>query len=194
MECDLNRTGELVQAGDIDVLERILCCHGEKLRAIGRCRCRTEQEAQDAVQDALLAAGERLESYRGDGDVVAWIGRMVANACHRMRRGRKNDPALHATDAPLASQDNPERAAGRRELAEALVDALSTLKPEDQTLLRLAAVDGYTGPELAVEMNLSAQAVRARLSRARRRVRRTLEENGFSGESVTLWGEDASSR
>lgn len=87
--CDPDRLIELARAGDPEALERMTRCYGSRLIAVGRAHCRDAERARDAVQDALLAATEHLDDFRGDGSLEGWLVRMVARACYRMRRGRK---------------------------------------------------------------------------------------------------------
>lgn len=167
--CDPDLIASLVRSGSPDALDRIARCYGERLLAVGLRQCRLPVEAEDAVQDALLLAGEHLTDYRGEGSVEAWVSVMVSRACARMRRGRKNDPALHTSAVePPARRPDPEDLAAQRELVGVV---LAGLGPEDTRLLWMADVEGRKAPEIAALEGLSAAAVRARLSRARRRVR-----------------------
>ncbi len=159
-------------------------CFGRRLLDVGRRYCRTEAEAEDAIQDALLSAGQHLQDFRGEGSVEGWLVRMVANACHHLRRGRKNDPTLHDVSYVLtAEKANPEDLAQAGELSQALGKALIALPPQDRTIVLLAEAEGWTGPEIAERVGLSPGAVRVRLSRARaklrERLRQALEVNDF---------------
>jgi RNA polymerase sigma-70 factor (ECF subfamily) len=176
MQCDPERVAALVRAGDLAALDSLTRCHGERLLAVARRWCRSDAEAEDAVQDALLAAGTHLGDWRGEGSVEGWVVRVVTRACTRMRRGRKNDPALHATDLDVAD-GTPDAAwlAERADLTRALGEALAQLSPEDRAMLVLAEAEGWTGPEIAARTGLTPEAVRARLSRARKRARAHLE-------------------
>jgi RNA polymerase sigma-70 factor (ECF subfamily) len=177
--CRSDELLELVRAGDLEALDRITRCFGDRLLGVGRRRCRNEEDAQDAVQDTLLNAGRNLRSFRGDGSLEGWLVRMVANACYRMRRGRKNDPSLHTTEAQLSSGDeSPEQATARGEVGDALEEALLSLSPEDRAILILAEGQGWTGAEISDRMNLSPGAVRTRLTRIRQRLRRSLTPVG----------------
>jgi RNA polymerase sigma-70 factor (ECF subfamily) len=173
--CDPEELVRLARAGDVAALDRLTRCQGDRLLAVGRRHCRSEEEARDAVQDALISAATHLPDYRGEGGVDAWVVSMVARACGRMRRGRKNDPHLHTFDVDLLSEtDDPEREAARAELARTLHGALEELDPLDRAVLWLAEGAGWTGPEIAERLGTSADAVRARLTRARRRLKERL--------------------
>ncbi len=176
--CDPSEVAGLMKTGDMAALDRMTRCYGDRLLAVGRRYCRTETEAEDAVQDALLSAGQHLRDFRGSGSVEGWLVRMVANACHHMHRGRKNDPKLHDVTAVLESGSaSPEDAALSGQLSQALGEALLTLKPQDRAVVLLAEAEGWTGPEIAEKLDISAGAVRTRLSRARARLRDHLAES-----------------
>ncbi len=176
--CDPKQIVPLMRDGDLAALDQLTRCYGERLLAYGRRRCATEEHARDAVQDALLAAGEHLEDFRDEGSVEGWLVRMVGRACSRMRRGRKNDPALHAdlSVVPVSAPGpSPEDEVFQAELAARLGEALLALPPMDRAVLLLSDAEGYKGPEVAVALGLSHDAVRSRLARVRRRLRDALE-------------------
>ncbi len=176
--CDPKRLVALVQAGDIDALDYITRCYGNRLLAVGRRYCRDNDRAQDAVQDALLSAGEHLQDFRGDGSVEGWLIRMVTNACRRMQRGRKNDPGLHAEldddSSPAIAQISPEEITERGELAVALGEALLRLPARDRALLLLSDAEDWRATELAEALKVTPASLRTRMSRARKRLREQL--------------------
>ncbi len=176
LECDPDELVRLLRAGDLEALAAVTTCFGERMRAEARRTCRSEAEAEDAVQDAALAAWRYGPGFRGEGRVERWLVRLVATACNRLRRGLKNDQALHLTDVELmADEDGPELLAARAELAERLAEALSALSPRDQAILMLADGEGWRSAEIAAELSMTPGAVRTRLSRAHRRLKRALE-------------------
>ncbi len=177
--CDAHQIVSLMRAGDLQALDHLGRCYGQRLLEYGRRRCGEEQRAQDAVQDALLSAGEHLTDFRGEGSVEGWLVRMVAHACSRMRRGRKNDFRLHddVADVPLATHviESPEYATWRGQIASRLGDALMGLDPKDRAVVLLSDAEGFKGPEIATALGLSHDAVRTRLSRARKKLRGVLD-------------------
>jgi RNA polymerase sigma factor (sigma-70 family) len=162
-----------MQAGDIAALDRFAREHGARLLAVARRACRSRDDAEDAVQQALVQASSSMRGFRGDGDPVAWLATLVARSCYRMNRA--NDPARTAEladDVPCACED-PEDMARTRELGARLGDALMTL-PRVERLLFLLAAEGWTTDELAAHFSLTGDAVRGRMKRARKILRAAL--------------------
>ncbi len=178
--CDADELARLLKAGDIEVLDRVTRCFGDRLMIEARRRCRSPEEADDAVQDAALSAWRYGPGYRGEGRVDRWLVRLVATACNRMRRGMKRDASLHITDEELSSdEESPEQLAARSQLAEAVGKALLALPPKDRAIVLLADGKGWTGPEIAESLDMSPGSVRTRLSRAHARLRGSLEDEGL---------------
>jgi RNA polymerase sigma-70 factor (ECF subfamily) len=173
--CSPDRLTALVKSGDPKALDHVTRCYGDRLLAAGRRHCRTVDEAEDAVQDALVTAATKLDSFRGDGSLEGWLVRIVASACRRMSRGRKNSEELHDDRVELlVASSSPESEAGQHELGDALSSALLELDPEDRLIVLLSEVDGFDAPEVAGRVGLSPGAVRTRLSRIRGRLRAAL--------------------
>lgn len=174
--CDSDELVTLLRSGDVEVLDRLTRCYGDQLLAAARRSCSSEEDAQDAVQDAALGAWKYGPGYRGEGRVDRWLVRLVATACNRLRRGMKNDPKLHQADVELTSDDaSPEVLAARAQLAVTLGEVLQDLPPRDRGILILADAQGWTGPEIARALDMTPGAVRTRLSRTHAALRKKLD-------------------
>src|SRR5512143_791088 len=139
LQCDPHAIAALVRAGDVAALDRMTRCFGDRLVAVGKKACGCADRAEDAVQDALYAAGLHLADFRGDGSLESWLAAMVVRACRRMQRGGKNAP--HATlddDAPSPDAASPEAEAARGELMHRVGEAIVDLDPTDRAILVLA--------------------------------------------------------
>lgn len=142
--------------------------------------------AEDAAQDAFLAAYRNIRSFRGQS-FRAWLMRIAANGCTDELRRRSRRPAL-SLDAPPpggdAPPDPPDRAPGPE--AEALraeqqgvVQAALLRLPEDQRLaVVLCDMQGYAYEEIAEATGVSIGTVKSRISRGRERLRVMLREEG----------------
>ena len=174
--CDPSDLVALMRSGDLEALDRFSRCYGPRLVSVARKSCRLEIDAEDAVQDAMVEAARTMESYRGEGSPLAWLSTLVVRRCNRLGRGQKNDPTLHTVDAELScSCHGPEGLAEHAELAQRLSSALLALSETDRLAVMLAN-EGFTGPEIADELGLSANAVRGRLKRSRAVLRESLAD------------------
>ena len=121
------------------------------------------QEAEDAVQDAFVKFLEKApDQLEHPG---AWLMRVLVNGCKsRLRlRWRQTVPLPDTLPAP-----GPEE---RRELEE-----LFALPPEDRAVIHLFYYEGYSTDEIARITGRRPGTVRARLTRARQKLRKLLEE------------------
>jgi RNA polymerase sigma-70 factor (ECF subfamily) len=179
--CSAERLMQLVREGRADALDQITRCYSQRLLQAGRKHCRTSSEAEDAVQDALMSAGEQLTALRDDRKLERWLVKVVASACRRLSRGQKNDAAVHDATVELVSDDDPERATARRELGRVLERLLLALPPGDRSLLLLAELEDFSADEIGAQLGMTGGAVRTRLSRLRKTLTATLEKEIDAG-------------
>jgi RNA polymerase sigma-70 factor (ECF subfamily) len=118
-----------------------------------------EAEAEDAVQDGLVAAWRRLSSLRRPSAFSPWLSRVVVRAC--FKRVRRRRPWLPLDDAPepLAVTD-PGGAVDVERL-------LAALAPRQRAVMHLTVVEGMSDSEIAAVLDISAAGVRAHRRRAR---------------------------
>jgi RNA polymerase sigma-70 factor (TIGR02960 family) len=137
------------------------------------------EQAQDAVQEALLRAWRGRASFDGGPGARAWLYRIVTTTCFDIlraaqRRGERFEsiadvPWLQpCPDALLDAAAEPEGAAIRRETVELAYLAVIQLLPARQrAALLLRDVQGYSAAETASILDLSVAAVTSALQRAR---------------------------
>ena len=121
------------------------------------------QEAEDAVQDAFVAFLEKAPAQLEHPG--AWLMRVLVNGCRsRLRLAwRRECPLPETLPAP-----GPEE---RRE-----VEELFSLPPQDRAVLHLFYYEGYSTGEIAQMTGHRPGTVRARLTRARQRLRKLIGE------------------
>ncbi len=101
------------RAGDPDAFAELVRRHRDRLWAVALRTLGDREEAADAVQEALLSAFRRADTFRGDAAVTTWLHRIVVNAClDRVRRRTARpttplgelDPAQRGDDVASAEQ------------------------------------------------------------------------------------------
>jgi RNA polymerase sigma-70 factor (ECF subfamily) len=163
------------KAGDPRLLEDLFSCFRGDLLAFLRRRCGNTGDADDAMQDAFVAAARYLNSYRGETTLKNWLYRLASSACMRMRRGRKNDPKLHAAFddgvSPAVAQMGKTIEAALEARLMPLQATLKELNATDRAVLVLRDGQELSTREVARELRLSEAAVKSRLHRARKAIR-----------------------
>ncbi|MFN2471072.1 MAG: bifunctional nuclease domain-containing protein [Gaiellaceae bacterium] len=166
---------ELVEAargGDTASFAALVDRHYARTRALARALA--GDEGEDVAQEAVLQAFLGLEHLREPARFGPWLYGIAANLARmRLRRRVLYDVALLRVDG--AGRDaRPEQAAEEAEAAALVRDALDELAPAQRQAVLLHDVAGYSAGEIAVGVGSSSGAVRVRLHRARRELRRRL--------------------
>lgn len=154
------------------------------IRFVMRCGAGL-QEAQDATQEAFLAAW--IELGRGRWAEIAnlrgWIRRVALYQCRRLQGRSKKGQALPVSDLADMPQPGPDHA----DLTEGIIfvnEALSVLDPELRAVMAFD-MDGFTASESGRLLGLTDQQIRDRRKKARRILAKHLAGvNALKGESV----------
>ena len=143
-----------------DEVERL----APSLRRIAYSIVRNEHDAQDAVQQALLAVWARRECVEF-ARLKPYLTRAVMNACRDIQRARQK--AIPMKEMPEMIYQPPDGV---------LADAVERLQEELRLPLLLHYMEGYKLAEIAGALGQSLPQVTSRLFRARKRLKRMLEE------------------
>src|SRR5262245_35932779 len=82
----------LIASGDHAAFERLMRLHNRRLYRVARAALRDDVEAEDALQEAYLAAYRSIRQFRGDASLSTWLSRLVLNEClGRLRRRQRRE-------------------------------------------------------------------------------------------------------
>jgi RNA polymerase sigma-70 factor (ECF subfamily) len=173
---------ELIAAlrrGEEPALGALLSRHAPQIYRFGLKMCRDPEDAKDVVQDTLLAAARGIREFRGASSLSTWLYTIARSFCIKKRRGAMTSAVVSLDDEPGAAQMPsaelpPDDAAASHELGAALEGAIASLAPMYREVLLLRDVEGLSAAEVAEVLELSVDAVKSRLHRARADVRAKL--------------------
>jgi RNA polymerase sigma factor (sigma-70 family) len=139
-------------------------------------------EAEDVAQEACLHAFLSLSRLRAPERFGAWLYGIAVNLCRLRLRARRSIYALEDWEGGRVAQGftwaeaqlSPEAAYEIRELHAVVLNAIALLPPEQQVVVRLHYLDGLTLTEIGVLAGAPLGTVKARLHRARERLRASL--------------------
>ena len=173
--------------GDPAAMERLLTRVQEVAWRFSVAVCGHADDAEDAMQEALLKTYRYTSSIREPEAFRPWLHRTVKNACLMNRRKRVHEPRrLESLDQPHAAGDraaydppdpgrNPEQLAANSRLKGRLQQAMRGLPPSQRAIVFLREMQGLSTREVAHVMGISEDNVKTRLSRARKALQTALE-------------------
>lgn len=142
----------------------------------------SREMADDLTHDTFLSAYESLPKLRPDSNIAPWLYRIATNRFRDVLRRKKVISWMPWGDSPrdeahLACEGGEEKLPER----EAVQSALAQMKSDYAMCLVLRLAEGFSSEETAQILNISPEAVRMRLSRARQMFKSAYEA-GEKGE------------
>jgi RNA polymerase sigma-70 factor (ECF subfamily) len=166
-----------VRSGDTAVFEILMRRYNQRLFRAARAILRDDADAEDAVQQAYLAAYAHLDQFAGTARFSTWLTRIaIREALGKLRtRKRRGEVELDVQQEETMMKDepdeSPEQYANRRELSGILEAAVDGLPEIYRVVFMMREVEQLSTSECADVLELSEEAVKVRLHRARAMLR-----------------------
>jgi RNA polymerase sigma-70 factor (ECF subfamily) len=138
------------------------------------------EDARDIVQEALVQAFIKLETYRRTSAFYTWLYRIAFNVAISYRRRRRPTVAVDCSREamgvdPMDHEDGPTERLEQEERCRQVRQALNQLCEEHRAILVLREMDGCCYETIAEILELPVGTVRSRLHRARLQLRDQLK-------------------
>jgi RNA polymerase sigma-70 factor (ECF subfamily) len=150
------------QKGDRHAFERLVEEHQHRMYTLAARVLGSREDADDAVQEALVRAWLALPRFRGDARFSTWLYRIVVNAAHDVRAKRRAVPV----EEPPEPADPRDRFA-EQELSGELQRALGALDESYRMAVVLYDVLGCSYAEIAEMTGVAEGTVKSRIFRGR---------------------------
>jgi RNA polymerase sigma-70 factor (ECF subfamily) len=165
-----------VLAGDAAAERALYDAHVDRVyRLCWRLAGGDRDLAQDFAQETFVRAFDRLSAFRGDAALSTWLHAIAVsvslNGLRRHRRRQQCETSLNGNTA-AAAVTAPDATAP--ELRARLREAIAALPDRYRTVFVLYDVEGYTHEEIGRVLDMPTGTSKARLSRARARLRQAL--------------------
>lgn len=176
------------KAGNYGAFEELVNRYEKKIYRLGLNVTGNPEDAEDLLQETFLKAFQHLPTFREDSRFYTWIVRIAINEGLMKLRKRRSSKEVSVEDSsnnedgdvtPREFADwrpNPEQELERVEMETILRNAAKGLPVTFRTVFFLRDVEGLSTEETAEMLNLSEGAVKARLFRARLRLREELSK------------------
>jgi RNA polymerase sigma-70 factor (ECF subfamily) len=192
---------DLARAGDGDAFRRLVGPYERELQVHCYRMLGSVQDAEDAMQDALLAAWQGIAGFEGRASVRTWLYRVTTSRCLNVRRSARRRQGTMPPGPPPpeptrlgevtwlepypdglleglpAAEPGPEaRYEAREAISLAFITAVQRLPPRQRAVLILRDVLGFAASEAARILESTEDAVTSALKRARTTLRTQLPE------------------
>lgn len=169
-----------IRAGDRPLFEILMRRHNRRVFRAARAIVRSDDVAEDVMQEAYVAAYEHLADFGGRARFATWLTRIVIHAAlRRVRLGKRveltDDIEAYEEQIEMSRKSSdPERIATDREIARAIEVAIDELPEVFRVVFMLRAVEQLSVAETAEALGIPEDTVKTRLHRARAAIQRRL--------------------
>ncbi|MCU0622356.1 MAG: sigma-70 family RNA polymerase sigma factor [Gemmatimonadaceae bacterium] len=165
-------------AGEASAFALFLQRHEAAVYRYAHLLTRDRADAEEATQDAFVAAWRGAAGFRGGETARPWLLAITRREVIRQRRARRDEPTEAETLEVLADQAGwgDPAAAGGASSAERIGLALDALPAGDRDVLVLRDIEGLAPDAAAEQLGLSVAAFKSRLHRARLKLAAALRE------------------
>ncbi len=184
-ERDMNLV-ERFRKGDPKAFDRIFHEYSGPLLGFLTRMCGNAQDAEEGVQDTLLAVFRYLDGFRGEASLKNWIFRIAVSACLKKKRrmrplqragiegneictaGRQGFPYPSEESIGAASWiSNPEKLLLDEEFRRVLVQGVASMPQMYKMVINLRDFEGFSTQEVSEMLGITEATVKVRLHRAR---------------------------
>lgn len=176
------------RGGDRDAFGELVEQYRDNVYRLAYRMCGNAYDADEAAQEAFVAAWRALPNFRGDAKFSTWLYRLTTNAAiDVMRREKRHQTVGDGEMIEVADDaDSPQETVERTEQQEAVQEALATLSEEYREVLLLRYMKELDYAEIAEVLQLPSGTVKSRINRAKAALKNALLKSGniFGGSSV----------
>lgn len=176
---------ERIVAGDSSLFELLMRRHNQRVYRTARAILGSDLEAEDVMQETYVRAYQHLAEFEGRARFSTWLTRIAIHEALARRRKHSHQESIDALpewernsmEASLTRPaPDPERQAFGHEIGRLIEDAVESLPGTYRVVFVLRDVEQMDTAEAAAALDLTEQAVKVRLHRARGLLRRALHK------------------
>ena len=181
-----------LQAGESGAFETLLRDYGPRLLRLARRLLPNEEDARDALQDAMVNVYRSIGNFESGSALLTWLHRIVVNSALMKLRTRKRHPEedieqylprfledghqrIPSTPWTKSAPESAQSVLEREELRAAVRAAIDKLPEAYRIVLQLRDIEELSTAETAEILGVTSNVVKIRLHRARQALRTLLD-------------------
>ena len=180
MSAQINELVTLAKNGDADAFGELYELYYKEMYYYACCVTGSNDLAQDAVSEAVLAAFRQIGSLKKAEAFKGWLFKILCASCKRYYTENQHKKAIVYLDSDTHSDEEPA-VSEDLDISLDLRRALSMLADDEREIVLLNTVSGYKSHEIAKILGINAATVRSKLRRALKKMKNMLEETTAKG-------------
>lgn len=180
-----------VKKKQIGAFEQLVRKYQDRVYNLSFRFLREREIAEEVAQDVFVSIYKHIDGFKGEAKFSTWLFRVVANHCHNKSKylRRRRHKLQDSIDVPIETEDgerkreladdpslSPEELSTRRNMNEAIQDAISHLDEDHRVIVLLRDVEDLSYEEIGEILGLPEGTVKSRLHRARNELRERLSK------------------
>ncbi len=149
-----------------------------------------KEEAKDALQDGFVKVFRKIDQFRGDATLGAWIKRIIVNTA--INQSRKRPPTTNNTEIEAVAEVEVEKSPSRDDDLQLNVEvarlALANLPDGYRTVCTLYLVEGYDHKEISEILGISLSTSLSQYSRGKKKLRELIQQFHHGQDRTILQG------
>lgn len=166
------------RTGDRDAHYKLYKLYSKAMFNVGYRITRSEEEAEDVLQEAFISAFRNLDHYRGDATFGAWLKRIVVNKALNVLNKRKHESMPDENEQWDVAEPEPIEEYREELTVDRVRQSIEKLPDGYRTVLSLYLLEGYDHQEIGEILKISESTSKSQLNRAKAKLKELLMDKG----------------
>ncbi|MFN5621087.1 MAG: RNA polymerase sigma factor [Flavobacteriales bacterium] len=161
--------------GDRTAQQALWKSYSGKMYAVCRRYFDHEEDAQDALQESFIKVYGRLDQWRGQGPLGAWIRRIAVNTSLNLIKSKAHQKTWAVDEAETLSDPNADAISQLGE--EEVIKLIQSMPIGYRTVFNLFAIEGFSHQEIADTLGVTESTSKTQYLKAKNWLKHKLETN-----------------
>lgn len=136
---------------------------------------KNKSDAEDILQDAMIKALQKIESYHGKGSFEGWLKRIVVNGALNHIRDNQKHQFHQPLNDDYIDDENEYVNNALKVHPNKLIEMIQELPEGYRMVMNLYVFESFTHKEIAKKLNISENTSKSQLAKARKNLKKKLE-------------------
>jgi RNA polymerase sigma-70 factor (ECF subfamily) len=183
---DEKRFVRALKSGKPDAQRRLYDMLSGKMMAICLRYSRSQEEAEDVMQDGFVRVFRKIGTFNGDGSLEGWVRKVITNVA--IRQYQKNSRLHVVVGLEDVEYELGEEILDQAIAEQALLEMIQSLPDGYRLVFNMFAIEGFSHEEIARELGITIGTSKSQLARARQSLRKMLERQQLQISSRIING------